>query len=249
MLRLACAAALVASLIAGRQTARADDAAKAIIAKAIEAEGGAALLKKYQASTAKFKGRFHSEFGDGDMSGTIQAQGADKLRFKMTLKVGGSDVSVLQVVNGDKAWFSLNGNEQELEKEQSAEMREQLHAGQVADLRGLDASNVKLTAIGDGKVGDRPVVGVRVSCAGFRDVDLYFDKDNSLLLKSQTRGKDFTSGLEFTEVKFYRDYKKVNGLAAAHKVEVQRDGKPHAESELTELTLAENLPDSTFAKP
>src|SRR5262245_31455462 len=63
MLRLAFAAAL-AALATGAPTATAGDEAKTTIAKAIEAQGGEALLKKYQATTAKFKGKIHTEFGD-----------------------------------------------------------------------------------------------------------------------------------------------------------------------------------------
>jgi outer membrane lipoprotein-sorting protein len=252
MLRLASMSALTVLLLTGQQSARADDpasAARAIIAKALEAQGGAALLDKYQAATAKFKGRFHGEFGDGDMQGTIRSQGSDKLRLDMTMKLGGADVAMSQVVDGNKAWVNVNGNTQELDKEQMTEAREQIHAGQIADLRGLDAKDVKVSVLGESKVGDKSVVGVRVSAPGHRDVNLYFDKDKGLLVKSETRVKDMMTGGESTEVKLYSDYKKVSGLAVAHKIETQHDGKPHAESEITEITLAEKLPDSTFAKP
>jgi outer membrane lipoprotein-sorting protein len=248
MLRLAFAAA-VAALATGAPPATTGDKAKAIIAKAIEAQGGEALLKKYQAVTAKFKGKVHTEFGDGDMTGTIQSQGNDKFRFQMNITLGGSDIAIISVVDAKNVWFNFNGNPQDIGKDAEDESREQAYAGRVADLRNLDDKDVRLMALGESKVGDKPALGVRVSRAGHRDVSLFFDKDTWLLLKSETRVKDPTSGAEFTEVKFYRDYKKVSGAAIPHRIEAKRDGKPHVESEVTEVTLAEKLPDSTFAKP
>jgi hypothetical protein len=119
----------------------------------------------------------------------------------------------------------------------------------VANLRGLRDPDVTLTPTGEVKIGTKAAVGVRVTQKGYRDVNLYFDKVKGLLLKSETRGKDPMSGEGFTEAKLYDDYKKIDGLMVAHKVEVTRDGKPHAETELTGVTFSEKFPDATFAKP
>jgi outer membrane lipoprotein-sorting protein len=251
MLRLAFTGTLAVLVLAGARPARAeeDKDAKAVIARAVEAQGGAAALKKYQASTVKIKGKVHTPFGDGDMAATLKVQLPDKIRFDMKLTFGGADVGFVSVVDGDKGWLVANGETQELSKEMLAETRDQLHAGQVTDLRVTGGKGVKLSSLGETKVGDKSAVGVRVSCAGHRDVNLYFDKGTGLLLKSETRGKDGMTGEEYTEEKVYGDYKKVNGLMVAHKVDATRDGKPRSESVVTEVTLEEKLPDSTFAKP
>lgn len=167
----------------------------------------------------------------------------------MTLNLGGNEVAITQVFDGTKGWLSFAGNTQELDKEMMAEAREQMHAGQVADLRGLDDKGVKLSPLGESKLDGKTAVGVRVSAEGYRDISLFFDRDTGLLLKSEKRAKDPMSGEEFTEEKRYADYKKVNGLMVPHKQSTKRDGKPHADIELTEVTVAEKLPDNTFAKP
>jgi hypothetical protein len=251
MLRLAFTGALTALLLIGsRPLAAAEDkVARAIIDRAVAAQGGEANLAKAAASSVKFKGKFHSETGDGDMTGTVQTQDPDRLRFEAKLNIGGGELTILQVVNRDKGWFSFNGDPQEFNDDMRAEAREQLHAGRVADLRGVRGPDVTLTTAGEIKVGAKTAEGVRVARKGYRDVNLYFDKDSSLLLKSETRTKDPITGAEFAEAKFYSDYKKVNGLMVAHKVEATRDGKPHAETELTEVTFSDKLPDATFAKP
>jgi hypothetical protein len=250
MLRLVFTGALTALLLTGSRPLAAEDKdARAIIDRALAAQGGEANLAKAAASTVKFKGKFHSPFGDGDMTATARTQQPDRLRFELKLNTGGGEFTVLQVLNGDKGWISFNGEPQEFTKEIAAEAREQLHAGRVADLRGLRDPDVTVTQVGESKVGTKTAVGVRVSRKGYRDVNLYFDKDNGLLRKSETRGKDPMSGEEFTEVKLYDNYKKVNGLMVAHKVDATRNGKPHAETDLTEVTFSEKLPEATFAKP
>src|SRR5262249_5661407 len=130
------------------------------------------------------------------------------------------------------------------------ESREEMHAGEVADLRGLLADGVKLGPLGESTVDGRPVVGVRVTCAGFRDVKLYFDKEKHLLAKMETRGKDVGPGNKtYTRVTLYSDYKNVSGLMVAFKQVVLHDQKPYISMELSEVTLSETLPDSAFAKP
>jgi hypothetical protein len=251
MLRLVVTGALATLLLIGSRplTAAEDKDARAIIDRALAARGGEANLAKTAAAASKFKGKFHSAAGDGDMTGSIQTQDPDRLRLELKLSSGGMEFTILQVVDGDKGWFSFNGEPQEFTKDMKAEAREQIHVGRAIDLRGLRGADVEVVAAGEVKVGTKAAAGVRVARKGYRDVNLYFDKDNGLLLKSETRSKDPTTGEEFTEVKLYDDYKKVNGLMVAHKIEVTRDGKPHAEMELTEVTFSEKLPDATFAKP
>jgi hypothetical protein len=251
MFRFAFSAALAALLLAGARPAAADEdkEARAMIARAIAAQGGEANLEKFKSSTVKFKGKFHSPVGEGDMTGTIKSQSPDKLNLEMKLNIGGMDVTLIQVVDGAKGWMAFNGATQDLDKEMLNEAREQMHAGNVAELRGLSGKGVKLSLLGEAKVGDKSAVGVHVSCDGYRDVNLFFDKDTALLIKSETRGKDPMTGGEFADEKLYSDYKKIEGALVAHKVDEKRDGKPHAETELTEITAVEKFPDGTFAKP
>jgi hypothetical protein len=251
MLRLVLTVAVAALVLSRPGPAVADENkdARAIIAKAIEVQGGQANLEKYKASTVKTKGKFHGFGLNADTTGIIQSVMPDKLRIESKSKANGMDFNFLLVVNGDKAWMSFNGDSQELDKEMMAEMREQLHVGQVTDLRGLTDKAVKLALMGESKVGDKTAVGIRVSCAGYRDISLYFDKASTLLVRSETRAKDPMSGGEITVERLYSDYKKVNGLMVPHKVEEKHDREPYTETEVLDVTLAEKLPESTFAKP
>src|SRR5262249_33308325 len=91
----------------------------------------------------------------------------------------------------------------------------------------------RLAPLGEVAVDGRPARGVKVSREGHRDVDLYFDREKSLLVKTQTRVKD-DDGQEVTEETFLSDYKEAQGTNQAMKVVVQRDGELYVESEVPE---------------
>jgi len=242
----------VVALLAAISPVRADDDAKAraIIAKALKAHGGADTLNKLKASVLKTKGKFYG-MGEGiDYSGETSVQLPDRIRTDVEGKVGDQDFKFVQIVNGDKGWRKLGENLEDMTKEQLAEAREQMYVQGVVHLAPLMDKSYKLSALGEVKIGDRPCVGLRVEHKGFRAVSLFFDKDNGLLLKSETRGKDLMrEGEEFTATTTYGDYKKVDGIMAAHKIDIQRDGKKFVESEVTEGKFSEKLDDSVFAKP
>ena len=106
-----------------------------------------------------------------------------------------------------------------------------------------------LSPLGESKVNDRPVVGVKVAHKDHKDVKLFFDKANYLLLKVEMRVKDQENDKEVTEEMIFSDYKDVQGTQQAMKLAVLWDGKPHWDITVTEVTLAEKLDDALFTKP
>ncbi len=231
--------------------ARADDAAdaRAIVEKAVKAHGGQETLDKLPATTVKFKGTFHGQ-GEGiPMTGEVTTLGPDKQRVEIEVEAGGQKVTILIVLAGDKAWTKLGKDLKELDKDEVAEMKEAAYAGWVATLAPLKDKQFKLATVGETKIGDRPALGVKVSSKGHRDVDLYFDKETNLLVKTESRVKDEGNGQEVTQEQFTSDHKEVQGIKQSRKYTVKRNGKLFMEGESTEVTLAEKLDDSTFAKP
>jgi hypothetical protein len=231
--------------------ARAEDAGKdvpAIIKKAIEAKGGEEALKKYPASTSKFKGRVSIMGMDATMTGTNKDQLPDKLRLDAAMKIGGQEIEFTQIVNGAKGWQGINGMLEEMDKDTLDEARQQTYVGKLTDLRGMSSKDLKFKSLGESKIDDKTAIGVTISSAGHRDISLFFDKDTGLLLKSQGKSKDAMIG-EFKAENFYSDYKKVNGIMIAHKVKVMRNGEGFMEMEMTSVTLSEKIDDKEFTKP
>jgi hypothetical protein len=236
-------------LVLAGGVARADDAeAKAIIEKGIKAMGGADVIKKLPASSAKGKGKFYGMGMELDYTWELQTQMPD--RYRVLVEAEGGGFKFIQVIKGDKAWFSLNGNTEEMSKEELAEAQEGLYAENVARLVPLSGEGFKLSTLGGIKIGDRDAVGVRVEHKGHKDVSLYFDKENGLLLRVERRAKAVREGGdEYTSELTLGDYKKVDGLQVAHKIAMKRDGKKYIEQEVIEIKPSEKLDDSVFDKP
>jgi len=230
--------------------ARADDAAdaRAIIEKAVKAHGGQDKLDKLPGTAIKFKGTFHGA-GEGiPMSGEVSSQGPDKQRIDIEVEAGGQKIPVVIIVAGDKGWSKIAKDVTEMDKDKLAEAKEQAYAGWVATLAPLKDKQFTLATIGEVKIEKRAALGVKVSSKGHRDIDLYFDKETGMLVKSETRVKD-DGGQEVTEESFPSEYKDVQGTKQAHKFSVKRNGKLFMEGEASKVELFEKLDASTFAKP
>src|SRR5262249_32887432 len=149
-------------------------------------------------------------------------------------EVKGMKIQFLMAVNGDKGWSKADGAVLDMDAETLAEEKAGLYASWVAGLWPLlKDSAFQLAPLGEGKVGDRNVVGVKVSRKDRRDVSLFFDKESGLLLKSEVRAKDVMgAGNEFTQETLYGDYQETEGVKSPRKVTINRDGKPFVEIEV-----------------
>jgi hypothetical protein len=237
ILGIFCAVGLFASIV----PVRADDdaATREIVSRVIKAHGGIDALKKYKGSVSKTKGKFYGVGGDIEYSGDTSFQLPNRIRVELELKVAGQAISIVQVITGDKGWVKIGDKTEELKGEMLAEAKQQINTGNIAHLAYLNDKECKLSPLGEIKVGDRAVVGVRVERKGYRDVNLFFDKEKNLLVKIETRGKDpMGGGGEFTAATLYEDYKRIDGIMIAHKVTVKHDDKLFVESTVTDIKLS-----------
>jgi hypothetical protein len=240
---------ILAGCAASTSFTRADDAARAIVDRAIKAHGGEALLAKYKASVSKVKGAIHRPEGMYQFTGEMAAQGPDQTRGVFETEVGGVRVRFVSVLNKDKGWEKVDDEIEELDKEQVADAQEDAHAGWVASLAPLKDKAYTLAPLGEMPVDGRAVVGVKVSCKGRRDVNLYFDKETALLVLCESRGKDEETNQEVTERAYSTEYKDVQGVKTPMKTRVTRDDKLYVEMELTEIQYHEKLDHGLFGRP
>jgi hypothetical protein len=225
------------------------DEARAMIDKAIEARGGAAAIERYKAVTAKFSATYYRNETEWKTTGTAYELAFEQSRVDWEMQSPDQNAYVVQVFDRDKGWVSMNGTLSDMTKDEVAEFREVLYASAVADLHGLTGPGFQLTPLGTSKVGDKTVVGVRVSSKGHRDISLYFDKGSGLLLKKTLRRKEAGAAAEFTEEMLYGDYRNVSGLMFPFHVSETRDGKTSFVGDWSEITVAEKLRDGILTKP
>lgn len=228
-----------------------DDEARDLVQKAMKAHGGKETIKKYLGAQAKYKGEVDAMGVKAKVEGEVFINYPDRMKNVIGVEVNNMKVEVQQGFDGKILWLSVMGMNQEIkDKELIAEARENLHAEQVASLIELDSKDYKLAPLGEVKVMNKAAVGVRVSRQGKRDVNLWFDKESHLLLKTEHRGKDpFGQQGEANVEKFFQGHKAIMGIQTPVRMEVHSDGKKMIDMEITEVRYHERLDDTFFAKP
>jgi hypothetical protein len=233
-------------LLAGADYGFAQESAEAIIDKAIQAQGGLEKLTKFKAMQARSKGTMDIMGQTVPFTAEGFAQLPNQFKSVIELSAGGMKIALVQLMNKDKMEITVNGMAQPLNDKMRDEMKEQVYAELVTSLIQLKDKGYTFSALGESKVNDRPVVGVKVSSKGHRDISLYFDKADGLLVKSAHPGTDPMSGQEFTQETIHSDYKEFNGIKRPTKEIVSRDGKKTAEVEVTDYKNLEKLDDKVF---
>jgi hypothetical protein len=229
--------------------ARAEDEAKAVIAKAIKAHGGEEAQTKFQAGQTKAKGKIEL-LGGLEFTQETSFMLPDKFKETVDMEVMGQKLHVVSVVNGTKLFIDANGQEVPIEDKLKDVLKDAMYAMRVGRLVPLvKEKGFELASLGEVKVGDKPAVGVRVSSKGQKDISLFFDKETGLLAKVEHRTVDPMSGNEITEERIITEYTKTDGVPTPKKVTVNHDGNKFMELEILETKRLEKLEDSEFAKP
>jgi hypothetical protein len=246
MRRLLLTAGAIAMCLAA--PARADDAAQGVIERAIKAHGGEDQLSKIRADKVKLKGVFYVGAKEAPFSGetTVQLPG----QFRNVVYLQGDRVrTILQILNGDKIYVSIDGAPQKVEDVAAAEMRDTMQLDRAVRLVPLLTDKAyALESLGESKVDDRPVWGVKATARGRRDVTLYFDKESNLLVKTEHKMDD-GRGKEILQEESYSDFKDIAGYKRPMKVTVRRAGKKIMDAELTDVQYLDKVDDEVFAKP
>src|SRR5262249_1135236 len=156
-------------------------------------------------------------------------QGTTQMRATYEMEIMGQKFSQIIVVNGDQGWIKINNDVKEMDKEMLAEQKEQLFLQFTCYLMplGLKSKQFELSPLGESDIDKRKALGIRAASKGHRDINLYFDKETSRLLKAEYRVKDILGlqgGKEVTQEVIPSDYKEVDGIKQPMKVVINWDG-------------------------
>lgn len=223
---------------------------KPVIEKAIQAYGGEQKLLALKAAREKSKGTVQIMGMDVAFVGHSTYQYPAQMRQELNLDIQGMKFNVLQVFNNGKGWTRAFGEIKALEGDELDDMKEEAYYSKVNLLVPLlKEPEFKLKLIGEDKVGDKPVVGVKVVSKGHKDIDLYFDKTTGLIIKTVRMGRDSATMKEAKWETFYSDFKETNGVKYGAKVKILQDGGNFIEAEITGLELLEKVDEKEFGKP
>jgi hypothetical protein len=241
-MRTLLAVAVTVTLI---PAARGQDAARALIEKAIQAHGGPAL-DKYPAGRAKVKGTIVLRGSEAPfvMERVFQMPGKLKITFEYTSQ--NVPRAVTEIANGNAVVAYAGGLAQELPKNQVQELHTALYVGNLARLTPLlKDKKYKLALAEDKTFEGKPAVGVIVSAEGSKDVRLYFDRQTNLLLAIERMGFD-EQGKPAEHLDLFSDYREANGLKYPTRTLVKQNGKRYLESETTEFKPLERVDSREF---
>jgi hypothetical protein len=235
--------------------ARADDAdARKVVDKAIMALGGEAALSKTKAAKWSSKGTLNAMGAELPFTAQWASHMPDKIHMSFDLEAGGMKINFTLVYNNGKGWIKINDQLMDMDADRLKEQKESMHHAQVSRLLVLKDKGYTLSMLPETKVKDKPAVGVKVSHKDYRDIQLFFDKETGLPVKSVMRvktdqGEDVNQETFFSDYQDAKDEKNNKAYKVAMKMLIQRDGQNYVESENTDFKAVEKLDDKLFEKP
>jgi hypothetical protein len=222
---------------------------RALIEKAIKAHGGEAKLAKIKAIRAKAKGTVET-MGGLPFTSESSANLTGLFKEAAEVDINGQKIVVTNVYDGKKCWTNVMGMTIELDEKLVAGMKDAAHVLRVNFLVCLREKEYQLTSLGEIKVNGRPALGVKIKREGYKDINLYFDKENGLLVKTDHRGIDFMTGQEVDEESIVSDFTESDGYKWAKKLVTLHDGKKYVEAEISEFKLLDQpIDEAEFSKP
>lgn len=229
---------------------RADDNnAGAVIDKAIQALGGQDKLKK--AEMASWKGKAKITFGDNEneFSSQTTVQDLDHYRGEFEGDFNGNKFKGVTVLNGDKGWRKFGDMGMEMDDAAVANEKRMVYLQVIPiTILPLKGKGFKAEMAGDEKVGDAMATVLKVTAPDGKDFKLYFDKESGVPVKSVATVLGFM-GDEFTQETSFGNYKTIDGIKKATKIESKRDGQKFVEQEITEFKVLDKIEPGTFDEP
>ena len=213
------------------------------IKKAVEAHGGKEALTKAQQFKRTSSGTIF--FGQTQKF-TDELIVALPWKIKLDIKLDTKE-NLLMCLEGDNGWSIASGFPIDLSKEKIVELKEESYLLQVTNLVSILEPSSKLTSLGESKLMNKPVLGVKVSLASGPEVSLYFDKETNLLTKAERKGKQ--SGVEILKGVQYSEYQTFGAVKFATKETHFLGGNKFVENKNITYIILEKVDASVFKKP
>lgn len=234
---------VVAAIGQAAQAGDEQQQARAIIARAIKAHGGAERLSQFPALSWEESGVYYGLGQSTPYKASIAAHYPRRVKINV-------ENQYTAAVDGDRGWMTVQGQTRDLRKDLLEDRRDEQYTDWVTTLLPLRDNRFKLGLIDDAFVETRPAAGVHVSWKDHHGIDLYFDKESGFLVKSEQRVKSQEQqGQEVTQQILLLEFEDVQGIMMAHKTVTTRNGKPFLETTRTGMKRLEKLDNSLFSRP
>lgn len=228
----------------------ADDDPKDIIARAVNAHGGAEFLTKSMAARATNTGKIHINGMEVEFKQEVAYMLPDKFKDSMELNIAGRTFQVVTIVNGDTGSITAGGKEVPVNDDIKKAMKEGLEMLRTARLVNLSKDKtVELSLFGEEKVEGQPAVGIVIGGKDRKQMTMFFDRKTGLLVKFVHRTLQPGTANEVEEQRIVQEYgKNKDGIPVPKKIVIKHDDKTFLEAEVVEMTFFESIDESEFKK-
>jgi hypothetical protein len=250
MNRILWTAVVVIAVGAPDRTARADDqAVKAVLDKAVKALGGEPRLAKAGTYLRKTKGTISFNGNESTVTVESTVQGLDHYRSVLEGDFGGNPVRGVTVLDGDKGWRKFGDNKMDFDSAALANEKRNLYLQVIpVTILPLTGKGFKLESVADETINDKPAALLKVTGPEGKDFTIAFSKETGLPVRVVARVLGF-QGQEFTQEVHYSEYREIDGIQRAMKIESKRDGQTFMKNEVAEYKVLEKVDPQTFAEP
>lgn len=210
---------LLAATAVGQQDGKPED----VVARAVEAAGGAELLAKYPAGRATARGVLVA--GGAEVPVVVEQvyHVPGRMRTIVRMEPKGQKQEVLHVVNGAKVRYAINGAAVPTTEAAAKELQQATLLLEVGQLTPLLADR-KFTLKPD-RTAKGDAAGVLVQVKGLADVRLGFDRQTGHLVRVVRKAIDPDTGKEGEVEQVLADYKAFGGLSRATRATLRKDGQ------------------------
>jgi len=194
-----------------------------VIARAVEAAGGADVLNKFPAGRVVAKGVLVA--GGAEVPVVVEQafHVPGRSRTVVRMEPRGQKQEVLHVVNGTKVRYAINGTPVPTTEAAAKELQQAALLLEVGQLTPL-LTDRKFTLKPD-KAAKGDLTGVVVQVKGFADVRLGFDRKTGHLVRVTRRVIDPDTGKAGELEQVLSDYKALGGLSRPSRATLSRDGQ------------------------
>ncbi len=221
------------------------ETAKKVVSRAIQAHGGRELLTKNRADKVKLQGKMVVGKVEVPYSAETLVQLPGQFKNTIQFNQGKKEVTLTQVIDGNRASIWVNGDRQKLSTSQALDLRQTLDLNRAMRLVGLlEDSAYDLKYLGQTEVGEQKSHVVRVLRKDMRELRMFFDAKTGLLVKTE-HPVDF-QGKQMLQEEHYSDFRDLSGFRRPVKMTVYRGGQKILESALTQVSYFESIESSRF---
>ncbi|HVS36410.1 MAG TPA: hypothetical protein VMS17_12660 [Gemmataceae bacterium] len=248
MRKIALTISAVALSLGAWAPAPPDDEARAILERAVKAHGGFERLSRLHADRVTTQGVLIVKDQETPFQTETTVQLPNQLRNVIRLQ-GEHKTVFVNIFDGDKVYFTLDGQPEKVSDTLATELRETMQLNQAIRLAPLLTDKTyTLEALGELKIDDRSALGVKVTPKSGRELRMFFSKETGLLIKTEHTIDD-GGGKEVVQEEMYSNFQDVEGFRRPMKIAVFRNGKKVMEAEVVDVKYLDKVDAAEFAKP